>query len=261
MFDRDILRNKQLIEERIEYENSFILIEDIIKSGELDYYTTTQFEEYFNEDYEFNCEDIFMDYSDFEFEEYLNELCDEQLIEERLAYENAFISEIDENISEYDPLGAQIESLDYEYSPEFEYYDDYFDDYVEEINMDAAYYGNTMFGYIVDENESFDEYDYPEGPDENLSGFRFPEPDYLCECFDYSIPDIELSDEFYDYPEAEYEIQDDLGVYLYDEEESHMQNLINQQVREEKEFYEFVEQNEIPDEYYIPAGMNDIILS
>ena len=33
MFDMEFLRNQQLIEERIEYENDFISILDIIKSG------------------------------------------------------------------------------------------------------------------------------------------------------------------------------------------------------------------------------------
>lgn len=188
-------------------------------------------------------------------------LRDIDLIEERIEYENTLISEIDENISEYDPLGAQIESLDYEYTPEFEYYDDYFDDYVEEINMDAAYCGNTMFGYVVDDNESFDEYDYPEGPNENLEGFRFPEPDYNYSCFDFSNLCLELPDEFYDYPEGEYETQDDFGLYQYDEEESRMQNLINQHINEEKEFFKFIEQNEIPDDYHIPLGIEGIILS
>ena len=49
MFDKENLRNQQMIEERIEYENDFIFIEGIIKSEELDYYTTPQFEEYYCE--------------------------------------------------------------------------------------------------------------------------------------------------------------------------------------------------------------------
>ena len=261
MFDMENLRNQQLIEERMEYENEFISIPDIIKSDEFDY---LDFEEY--------CEDINM--NDFEFEDYLNQIRDEQLIEEKEAEIEAYNFEIDDYYAEYNPLGAQIESLNdicphsdfldfgtyEEYVKEYESmceYDYFEDDYVEEINMDAAYCGNQLYGYVVDEKDIIAGYDYPEGPNENIEGFRYPEP--VC-CIDFSIPDVEVPDYYYDYPEPEYEIEEDYGEYLYDREELHIKNQINQHLQEEKEFLEFVAENEILEEYYLPAGMDDIIL-
>ena len=271
MFDRENLRNQQLIEERMEYENEFISIPDIIKSGELDYYTSPNFEEYYMNN-QFEWEDINM--YDFEFEDYLNQLRDEQLIDEKEAEIETLNLQIDDYYAEYDPLGAQIESLndicpysdflDFgaydEYVKEYELmcdYDSYEDDYVEEINMDAAYCGNHLFGYVVDDEDVIAECDYPEGPNENIDGFIYLNS---FDCIDFSIPDIELQDFYYDCPEPEYDIEEQYGEYLYDMEELHIHHLINQKLNEEKEFLDFVAENEIPDEYYLPAGIDDIIL-
>lgn len=262
------LRNQQLIEEREIYENNFISIEDIMKSDELDYYTCPKFEEYFLED--FVCEDTMNELDlEFDFEDYLINLRDEQLIEQREAYEEKYFSVPDE-IPDVDLMDLQIESFErYGYAPEYDYYDvdynyveecfpDYGDDYYfEEYNMDAAYCGGRMYGYIVDDNESFEEFDYPEGPDENLSGFRFPEPCYQDVFYDQCF---EFPDDFYDCPEVDYSFEDLMGFDLYEREESHMQSLIAQHLEEEKQFMKFIAGGEVENEYFPPEAQEDMII-
>ena len=188
MFDNEFLRDMKLIEEREEYENNFISIPDILKSEELDYYAGDQYEEYFTDDldcYQVVWEEDYMLDLDMNFDlEDLDKLRDEQLIEMKNAEIDVIYSQIDEYYAEYDPLGAQIEAFDYE--PDFECYDefelfddyDFFDDcyddyYVEEYNMEAAYCGNHLLGYIIEDDE-FDkivECDYPENIADLCGGY------------------------------------------------------------------------------------------
>lgn len=259
MFDRDVLRNQQMIEERIEYENDFIHEEGIIKSEQLDYYTHPQYEEYYDAEYHFEHEysenqelDI-----DFDFEDYCNQIRDEQLIEMYEAQIEAYYLEIDEPISEYDSLDAAIEDYNRPVEPDFDYFDSYDDCYFEEIPMDAAYCAGELIGYVRDESNICD-YDYPEGPDENLSGLRFAEPSYIE--YDFDIPDFDYPDDFHDCPEMEYEITNNYGEYLLDNDEISMQKLIEERIKEENEFFRFVKENEVKDEYLLPAGCEDIIL-
>lgn len=254
MFDMEVLRNRQMIEEREEYENSFISIEEIIKSDEMDF----QIAEYMDFEEKFESEEYCMDF-DFDFEDYMDKLRDEQLIEERLAYEMSAYLEVEDYYADYDPLDAQIEAfeyyeeLGYDYVPEYEHYDyELEEDFVEEINMDAAYCGNALFGYVV-EDDSFDgfcDYDYPEGPYENLDGIVYHEMVY------YDCPFPGFPDEDYDCPEQYYNIEDS---DVTDTEDMHMKKLINEHIKEEKEFLEFVKENELKDDYYLPAGNEDII--
>ena len=250
MFDMEDLRNQQLIEEQEEYENSFISIEEIIKSDEMDF----QIAEYRDFEEKFESEEYCMDL-DFDFENYMDELRDEQMIEERLAYESSLYLEVEDYYADYDPLDAQIEAFEYyeEVGYDFVHYDfELEEDYIEEINMDAAYCGNAIFGYVVEDDEfdSFGEYDYPEGPSENIGGLRYPEPDY----FDYDF--IDYPNEYYDVPEPEYNIEQ---FEIVDSEELHMKKLIQEHIREENEFLGYVKEYEIPDEYYLPAGTEDLI--
>lgn len=283
MFDREILRNKELIEERVEYENDFISISDIIKSEELDYYTNPVYDKYIEGDFEIDqirgisMNDFDMD---FEFDDYLDKLHDEQLIEIHEAEIATDYLDIDDYYAEYDPLDAQIEELN-DYNPYKDYleymaYEDYirecdlanseyyfdspFDDYVEEVDMDGAYCGGNLYGYVVEDDEfdGFGECDYPDGPSENLNGFRYPELEFFD---DSSFMDFELQMEAYDEMQSINDSEDDYGEYLVNLNESHMQSLIEEHIREEGEFLQFVKENEIPDEYYIPAGAEDIIFT
>ena len=133
--------------------------------------------------------------------------------------------EIDEPISEYDSLDAAIEDYNRPVEPDFDYFDHYDDCYFEEIPMDAAYCAGELIGYVKDESNICD-YDYPEGPDENLSGLRFGEPSYIE--YDFDIPDFDFPDDFYDCPEMEYEITNHYGEYLLDNDEISMQKLIEE---------------------------------
>lgn len=262
MFDRDILRNQQLIEEREIYENNFISIEDIIKSDEMDYYNCPQYENYISGTFEIEdipCDNFNVDL-EFDLDDYLDQLRDEQLIEERQAYEIQYFSRIPEEAVQSDALDILTDSFEKIFCcPD---YDDYYEDfYFEEYNMDAAYCGNRLFGYIVDDNESFEEFDYPEGPDENLCGFRYPEPDYFEDpCFDFPGELYNFPEDFCDYPEPDYEIEYYIPADLCESEESHMQDLIKEHIAEENAFFEFISNQEIPEEYLPPEVAGDIII-
>ena len=186
MIDIEVSRNMKLIEEREDYENDFISIEDILKSEELDYYTTPNYEEYFLK----KAEDDFIQDLDWEFEleDCLSQLRDERMIEAHMDMDE-YPFEIDLDIAEYDPLGAQIKSLEYgEDITECEYWDDnYYDfddfyDYEDPIEdyfyfeshkfernsyLEASYCGGNYLDYMPHDDIYFriDGCDYPEGPD------------------------------------------------------------------------------------------------
>ena len=194
MIDMESLRNEMLIEERQNYENDFISIADIMKSEELDYYTGPQFEVYFEKTLESevpNLDDF--DYS-FEFEDRLIQQRDEILIKEHEAYEKNNFEDIDLDLIVDDIFVLQIESFkedsfleeivpDYDFDPE-----DYEDmQYEEELSWDLHYLSESQFetqsqcgcpydDYMPNDDglcDYLDCYDYPEGPNENLSGIKY----------------------------------------------------------------------------------------
>ena len=194
MIDMESLRNEMLIEERQNYENDFISIADIMKSEELDYYTGPQFEVYFEKTLESeapNLDDF--DYS-FEFEDRLIQQRDEILIKEHEAYEKNNFEDIDLDLIVDDIFDYQIESFkedsfleeivpDYDFDPE-----DYEDmQYEEELSWDLHYLRESQFetqsrcgcpydDYMPNDDglcDYLDCYDYPEGPNENLSGIKY----------------------------------------------------------------------------------------
>lgn len=247
MFDSEVLHNRVLIEEREEYENSFISVEDIIKSDEMDF----QIKNYMYLEEKFEIGQFYLD--DFDFEEYMLELHYEQLIEERLSYEKEALLDIDDypdyfdNLIESHDFGYDYDDWDYNQVPE--YYDyELEEDYVEEISMDAAYCGNAIYGYVVEDDvfDSFCEYDYPEDPCENICGIICPEPVY------YDSPFMDFPDEDYYCPEPDYHIE---ILDANDSEEQHLQELIRQHLLEEKEFLDY----EFPDEVYFPQWAKDLI--
>lgn len=130
-----------------EYEG---LIEEYDSIVELNYHAI--------DDYSFDREEL-------QFEENLNRLVEDEPICNNTFIEMSFLEiekseEFDYQINSYD-----VEQLDI---PEYELIDDFFDydlddDYCfEEIDMDAAYYGCELRGYVVDDDpfESLDEICY-----------------------------------------------------------------------------------------------------
>ena len=140
-----------------------------------------------------------MDYS-FEFEDYMNQLRDENLIKEREAYEKAYFSTIDENVELNNIFEHQIASreevefieingydYDFKYEPEFDpdfVFDQYEDDmfyklyYLKQESLMASQESCSCayMDYMPNDNglcDNLDCYDYPEGPEENLCGIKF----------------------------------------------------------------------------------------
>ena len=194
MIDMESLRNEMLIEERQNYENDFISISDIMKSEELDYYTSPQFEVYFEKTPESeapNLDDF--DYS-FEFEDNLLQKRDEILIKEHEAYEKNNFEDIDLDLIVDDIFDYQIESFKEdsfleEIVPDYDFdFEDYEDmQYEEEMSWDLHYLSESQFetqsrcgcpydDYMPNDDglcDYLDCYDYPEGPNENLSGIKY----------------------------------------------------------------------------------------
>ena len=194
MIDMESLRNEMLIEERQNYENDFISIADIMKSEELDYYTGPQFEVYFEKTLESeapNLDDF--DYS-FEFEDSLIHQRDEILIKEHEAYEKNNFEDIVLDLIVDDIFDHQIESFKEdsfleEIVPDYDFdFEDYEDmQYEEEMSWEIHYLRESQFetqsqcgcpydDYMPNDDglcDYLDCYDYPEGPNENLSGIKY----------------------------------------------------------------------------------------
>lgn len=248
MIDFDELRNEQLIMEREDYENMFFASEDILKSQEFDIQIFNY--EYYNGDLEnLDFDYSFADY-DLKYEDCISKQ-EETLIKERESYEQDYFVVFDEMFKP-DTLDMIIEHS-FEYFEEsllddywddfdFEYYDDWdcniFDSYyfIDHNRLQADYSANGLQGYIVNEDifDRLDGCDYPEGPDENLDGFKCSNPfddlqfnsmdefnyDYLYGIYvnDMEVEQYELND-YYDYL---YE------MYVNDKEEEDS-NLYNSQ--------------------------------
>ena len=189
--DIELLRMEILIEQQENYEKEFLSIES--PTDELDYHIL-QYESLI-ENYEINCPtDDFEEEFDylFEQEDSLMNMRDEVLIKEygnEKSFEFIGLEFIDEDIFDY-----QIESFeqdnfleetvpDYDFDPE-----DYEDmQYEEEVSWDLHYLRESQFetqsqcscpydDYMPNDDglcDYLDCYDYPEGPNENLSGIKY----------------------------------------------------------------------------------------
>lgn len=256
MMDFEDIRTMQMVEERIEYENDFISFSDIQKSEEMDFQIAEY--QFFTERFEENhVNDIYHEDIDREFdsEDYLFMLRDEQLIEERLSYEENICQIPSDEIIIMDDMDAQIDSLDEPEDYDF-YYDYDFDDcYFEEIPMDASYSCGQLNGYVVSDDpfDRLDYCDYPEGPSENIEGFRYPEPDY---SFDFIDDDYDILNCRFEEPEDE----NDYGLSLYEMEMSNMDHLIEKHLKEEELFFDFIRDNEVEDNFQLQFEGDDIIL-
>lgn len=172
MLDNESLRIESLIEEREIYENSFFVMEDISKSNEFDN-AIIQYElnQEFNESFDFEDE---LSYS-FVLEDELENLRIEKLIRERESYEIQYFRNLNAPSFEMDSLDIQIQSYDegdFYPEPDFGYFDDC---YIEEpVMMNKPSCGYDLDYLPNDDNFDYlDCYDYPDGPDENLSGIIF----------------------------------------------------------------------------------------
>lgn len=189
------IRNAKLIEERMAYEENLFnsSSRDIEKSMELDYqineYQSSllfndcadelMYLEVFDEEMMMEQEiyEIQMQY-DCNVEELEYNLFVNDLIEERLAYEENFLNNAWKDIKKSYELDYQIKSYEHEMDnlevfEEYEIYNDEFiedygpielDCYFEEIDMVATYDGFGMHGYIREDD-----------PFDSLDGWGFPE--------------------------------------------------------------------------------------
>lgn len=197
--DIELLRIEKLIEEREAYERDFFSFEppidklDYIISRyemEIEEYETMHILSNHHEDFE----------NSFEFDEYLNQIRDEKLIEERELYEKEYFSTIDEGLVLNDIYDYQIEArqedefceinrYDYDFEHEQEYVPD-FDDYEyenemfykllhlkeESLRASKPTCNCAYADYMPNDDglcDYLDCYDYPEGPEENLCGVKY----------------------------------------------------------------------------------------
>ena len=196
--DVELLRIERLIEERETYEQQFFSLES--PAPDEFHHIVLQYEneiEPQEPEYEYSKMEYFEedDFYQFEFEDYLLELRDERLIEERKEYEASFFSCIDE-ISSLEKIYAhqiasreQVEFLEEDcYGYDEEDYGSYeYDQYEEEMFWELHYLRQNQFrtpkpcecidlDYMpYDDNicDYLDCYDYPEGPEENLCGVKY----------------------------------------------------------------------------------------
>lgn len=237
----DYLRNEELINEREAYEDIFFSMEDILKSEEWDF---TIFQ--------------YLMQHDFLFEDECIRLHDKSLIEEMQSCQTDYPSMSEDEIIEKDTLDLIIESSENSF-PECRDYDfyglreDFYEwGYFEKYDMDAAYYGHDLLGYVVSDDhfDSLDGCDYPEGPDENINGLRYHEPEYYEDfSCDFECPEISI-DDYCDYQ---------FDVAFHENQELHMQKLIEEHLKEEKEYLDCLLQFEVCDEYFLPFEGDDII--
>ena len=166
MRDIEMLRIERLIVERQDYEDAFFSLEP--QNDELEYTISQYIREIEN-----------ISFNPFEYEDYLIELRDEKLIKEQEKYEQNNFS-----FSEVDVYDFQIKAMEdelFENDYDSEYYQ-----YEEEMFYHLQYLKSSQFekptcscmdlDYMPHDDglcDYFDCYDYPEGPDENLSGVKF----------------------------------------------------------------------------------------
>lgn len=192
--DFELLRLEKLIEEREAYEEQFFSLKPPVDEFE---HTISQ-HNYELQEYELNyafpsLEEIPV--NSFEIEDYLNQLRDEKLIEEREIYEENFLSILidDSAIDEFykfqmDTMGLEeflniddFYDYDYKYEPDYEY-DQYEEDmfweieYLKRSQFESPKCGCAYLDYMPHDDglcDYLDCYDYPEGPDENLNGIKY----------------------------------------------------------------------------------------
>ena len=208
----------------------------------------------------------------------------EHLIEEHEKDEKEYLERIIDDILESDELDRLI-------ADRLEYIDNHFDfepspvyEQLEEIylqqydSMESAYNGDGFQEYIPNDDpfDSLEGYDYPEGPDENIDGIKYPgqyvpvyhevnEPDYdelyadEPDYEDYYEEEIEEPDfEEPDYAKLYEEIIQEAEIEKY-EEDYNLKNLIEQHITDEKEFLDSILIDVIQEQSYFEKAIDELI--
>lgn len=189
--DIELLRMEILIEQQENYEKEFLSIES--PTDELDY-QVLQYESLI-ENFEFNCPtDDFEEEFDylFEQEDSLMNMRDEELIKE-YGSEESFkfigLEFIDKDIFDHQIESFKEDSFLEENVPDYDFDPEDYEDmqYEEEMSWDLHYLRESQFetqsrcgcpydDYMPNDDglcDYLDCYDYPEGPNENLSGIKY----------------------------------------------------------------------------------------
>lgn len=179
---------------------------------------------------------------------------DKKLIEEHEKYEKEYFENVIEVMLKEEALNNLItermeyidDSFDFEPSPEYKhleelYYDDYDSQFQEKIS--------DVDDYI----------DYPDGPDENLSGVNYSEQFNVDLEQDYEIEFEmnqleEISGDFYG------QLVDNAFLEYQNDEEKYMDELIKQHLEEEKEFLDKILVDVIIEENYFEKSIDELIL-
>lgn len=189
--DIELLRMEILIEQQENYEKEFLSIES--PTDELDYHIL-QYESLI-ENYEINFPtDDFEEEFDylFEQEDSLMNMRDEVLIKEygnEESFEFIGLEFIDEDIFDYQIESFEQDNFLEETVPDYDFdFEDYEDmQYEEEMSWEIHYLRESQFetqsrcgcpydDYMPNDDglcDYLDCYDYPEGPNENLSGIKY----------------------------------------------------------------------------------------
>ena len=193
---------------------------------------------------------------------------DEQLIKEREEYEKEFFSQIVDEMMKSDAIDNLI-------SDRLHYIDDHFDfePSPEYQRLEELYYQQLDYSNQNDDFDNLESIDYPEGPDENIGGVKYPEPvsniDYEYEesqfedLIEREESDIEYSHEPY------FEISNEYYANFYkdfikdmDDNEEFDENLdllIEEHVNEEKELFDGFLVDVIQEEQYFQKAIDELI--
>lgn len=197
----------------------------------------------------------------------------EQLIEAHEKEEKEYLERIIDDILESDELDRLIADrleyidahFDFEPSPVYEQLEEI---YLQQYDsMESAYDANGFQEYIPNDDpfDSLDGYDYPEGPDENIDGIRYPgqyieypevdEPDYD----DYYDDELDEPDfEEPDYAELYEEIIREAEIEAY-EENNDLKSLIEEHITNEKEFMDSILIDVIQEQSYFEKAIDELI--
>ena len=167
MFDREMLRNEKLIEERMDYEKSFLSMEPNDSEFEFTVSNYCTGHVAIEEAFDFELAEPLDDY--------LDQLRDEKLIDERISYEIECLKDFEGAEIKRDFVDYQIEAYlepDFEFDLEMDDYDldfDYFEDspfdcYWEEPNLRKPRCGCDRDYMPHDDYDDASEcYFYPDG--------------------------------------------------------------------------------------------------
>ena len=216
----------------------------------------------------------------------------DKLIKEREEFEKEFFSRIVDEMIESEAFDKLIsdrfeyieEKFDFEPSPEYTQMEEL---YLKQYDSRDSSYDNDF--------DNLDGYDYPEGPDENLSGinygeyvpnydenFDFPEPDFKEDYVNQEPPEekfyiSDTYDKSYEYYSSLYEdlmkkaieneenekyesyIQSLIEQHENEKYESYIQSLIEQHEIEEKEFFDNLLVEALQEEHYFQRAIDEMI--